>query len=106
MGEIEKGKTGDLVASMVEEGVPVGPVHSIESMLEDPQVQNNGMVFEAEHPAYGRYRQAKPAARFSATPQAAGSPPPTLGEHTDEVLGELGCGAAVIAALREEGVVV
>jgi crotonobetainyl-CoA:carnitine CoA-transferase CaiB-like acyl-CoA transferase len=105
MGELEKRNTQDLVDSMVGEQVPVGPVHSLEQMLEDPQIRHNGSVFEHEHPAYGRYRQAKPAARFSATPQAPGAAPPLLGEHTDAVLGELGYGDAERSALRESGVV-
>jgi crotonobetainyl-CoA:carnitine CoA-transferase CaiB-like acyl-CoA transferase len=105
MGELEKRNTQDLVDSMVGEQVPVGPVHSLEQMLEDPQIRHNGSVFEHEHPAYGRYRQAKPAARFSATPQAPGAAPPLLGEHTDAVLGELGYGDAEHSALRESGVV-
>ncbi|MGH0030832.1 MAG: CaiB/BaiF CoA transferase family protein [Myxococcota bacterium] len=105
MGEIEKRTTADLVQAMVKEGVPVGPVHSIESMLEDPQITHNDRVYEEEHPAYGRFRGVKPAARFSATPQQAGAAPPLLGEHTDEVLAELGYDADATRKLREAGVV-
>lgn len=103
--EIEKRSTQDLVEAMVREGVPVGPVLSLEELVEDPQIRHNEAVFEAEHPSYGRYRQARPAARFSATPQAAGAPPPLLGEHTDRVLTELGYDAAGVAKLRDAGVV-
>jgi crotonobetainyl-CoA:carnitine CoA-transferase CaiB-like acyl-CoA transferase len=105
MSEIEKRNTADLVDAMVREEVPVGPVHSIESMLEDPQVRHNDRVYEGEHPTYGRFRAVKPAARFSATPQRAGGAAPLLGEHTDAVLGELGYDASAIADLRDAGVV-
>ena len=105
MGELEKRNTADLVESMVSEQVAVGPVHSLEQVIEDPQIRHNDCVFEVEHPEYGRYRQARPAARFSATPQAPGSPPPLLGEHTDAVLEELGLGEAERSALRGSGVV-
>jgi crotonobetainyl-CoA:carnitine CoA-transferase CaiB-like acyl-CoA transferase len=105
MGEIEKRNTADLVDAMVREEVPVGPVHSIESMLEDPQVRHNDRVYEEDHPDYGRFRAVRPAARFSATPQQAGAAPPLLGEHTDEVLRELGFAPREVAALRESGVV-
>jgi len=105
LGEIEKRTTEDLVEAMVREGVPVGPVLSLDQVMEDPQVRHNQSIFEAEHPAYGRYRQAKPAARFSATPQAAGAPPPLLGEHTDPVLEDLGYDASAIRKLRDAGVV-
>lgn len=105
MSEIEKRNTADLVDAMVREEVPVGPVHSIESMLEDPQVRHNDRVYEGEHPTYGRFRAVKPAARFSETPQHAGDAAPLLGEHTDAVLGELGYDASAIAGLRDAGVV-
>ena len=105
MASLEKRNTADLVSSMVAEDVPVGPVHSLEDVIEDPQIRHNGVVFEAEHPVYGRIRQANPAARFSVTPQAAGALPPLLGEHTDAVLEELGISESDRSALREAGVV-
>jgi crotonobetainyl-CoA:carnitine CoA-transferase CaiB-like acyl-CoA transferase len=97
--------TKELVRRMAEEQVPVGPVNSIEDMLVDPQVVHNDVVFEWDHPSAGKLRQARPAARFSKTPQQAGRMPPLHGEHTAEVLGELGFDDAAQAALRAEGVV-
>ena len=58
---------------------------------------------EYDHPQAGRLRQARAAARFSATPTAIRSGAPALGEHTDEVLGELGYSSEQIAGLRAEG---
>jgi crotonobetainyl-CoA:carnitine CoA-transferase CaiB-like acyl-CoA transferase len=102
---IRSWKTKDLIERMAEEQVPVGPVYSIDEMLEDPQLRHNGSFFESEHPEVGRMRQARPPARFSKTPQAPGGLAPAHGEHTLAVLGELGYDAAEIAALRAEGVI-
>jgi crotonobetainyl-CoA:carnitine CoA-transferase CaiB-like acyl-CoA transferase len=96
--------TREILERMVAEHVPSGPVLSLEQIFDDPQVRHNESIFEAEHPVYGRYRQARPAARFERTPQQPGRMPPLLGEHTDEILAELGYDAGVRAALREEGV--
>jgi crotonobetainyl-CoA:carnitine CoA-transferase CaiB-like acyl-CoA transferase len=68
-------------------------------MLSDPQVVANGIVVETEHPEAGRLRQAGSAARFSVTPAALHRGGPALGEHTQEVLSELGYTPAAIAAL-------
>ncbi len=100
-----KWSTAELLERMVAEQVPVGPVLSLEEILEDPQILHNEAVFEAEHPVYGRYRQARPAARFDRTPPAPARMPPLHGEHSDEILAELGYGDAARAALRAEGVI-
>jgi crotonobetainyl-CoA:carnitine CoA-transferase CaiB-like acyl-CoA transferase len=86
------------------EGVPCAPVLTRGRMIQHPQVQANGIVVETEHRAAGRLRQARPAARFSATPTAIRRGGPALGEHTGEVLAELGYSDAEIAALRAEGI--
>ena len=61
-------------------------------------------MVEVEHPRAGPVRQPGFPVRFSKAPVALG-PAPSLGQHNDEVLGELGYDAAAIAALRKEGVV-
>jgi crotonobetainyl-CoA:carnitine CoA-transferase CaiB-like acyl-CoA transferase len=86
------------------EGVPCAPVLTRERMIQHPQVRANGIVVETEHHAAGRLRQARPAARFSATPVAIRRGGPALGEHTHEILAELGYSDAEIAALRAEGI--
>ena len=103
--EIRKWKTKDLLERMVAEQVPVGPVYTIEEMLEDPQLRHNGSFFETEHPVAGRLREARPPARFSRTPQQPGGLAPALGEHTEAVLAELGYDAGAIAQLRADGVI-
>jgi crotonobetainyl-CoA:carnitine CoA-transferase CaiB-like acyl-CoA transferase len=97
--------TRELIERMVAEQVPVGPVCTIEQMLEDPQIRHNAAWFESEDAATGRRREASPPARFSGTPQQAGGLAPAYGEHTEAVLGELGYDAAAIARMRSEGVI-
>jgi crotonobetainyl-CoA:carnitine CoA-transferase CaiB-like acyl-CoA transferase len=98
-------RTADILDRLVEEQVPVGPVLSLDEIFEDPQILHNQCVFEREHPTAGRIRQAKPAARFDRTPQTPGRLPPLHGEHSDEVLAELGLDASALAALRADGVI-
>ncbi|HEX2941267.1 MAG TPA: CaiB/BaiF CoA-transferase family protein, partial [Rhodopila sp.] len=85
---------------LTREGVPCAPVLTRTQMLSDPQVLANGIVVETTHPAAGRLRQARPAARFSATPAAIRQGGPALGEHTSAILAELGYTPAEIEALR------
>jgi crotonobetainyl-CoA:carnitine CoA-transferase CaiB-like acyl-CoA transferase len=71
-------------------GVPCAPVLTRSRMIEHPQVVANGIVIETEHPQAGHLRQARPAARFSATPTSVRRGAPGLGQHTEEVLAEIG----------------
>jgi crotonobetainyl-CoA:carnitine CoA-transferase CaiB-like acyl-CoA transferase len=87
------------------EGVPCAPILSREELLTHPQIKANELVVESVHPHAGPMRQARPAARFDQTPADLRSAAPLLGEHTDQVLSELGVSQEEIATLREASVV-
>jgi crotonobetainyl-CoA:carnitine CoA-transferase CaiB-like acyl-CoA transferase len=78
-------------------GVPCAPVLTRSRMISHPQVVANGVVVETEHPRAGRLRQARPAARFSRTPTSLDRGAPVLGEHTDEILAEIGFAEGITA---------
>ncbi len=83
--------------------VPCAPVLTRNQMIRHPHVQAMEIVEEYGHPKAGRLRQARPAAQFSATPASIRRGAPGLGEHTDEVLAEIGYSASEIATLRTAG---
>src|SRR5438067_8155143 len=75
---------------LTEGDVPCGPVLTRNQMVRHPHIAALELLEEYDHPAAGRLRQARNAARFSATPAAIRRPAPRLGEHTDEILGDAG----------------
>ena len=104
MAAIREFKTEDILERLVAEQVPAGPVLSLEQVFDDPQVRHNEAIFDVEHPTAGLLKQARPAARFEKTPQVPGAPAPLHGQHTDEVLEELGYDAKARERLRSDGV--
>lgn len=85
--------------------VPSAPVLSREEVLRDPQVLANELIVESNHPHIGAMRQPRPATRFEATPSQMIHPAPMLGEHTDQILRDLGISSDVIRDLRASGTI-
>jgi CoA:oxalate CoA-transferase len=85
-------------------GVPCGRVMTLPEVFSDPQVLAQDMVIEAEQPGHGRVRMTGFPVKLSETPPTLRRPAPALGEHTAEVLGELGYDDARIRRFRESGV--
>jgi crotonobetainyl-CoA:carnitine CoA-transferase CaiB-like acyl-CoA transferase len=92
------------LARLEAEDVPCAPVLTRTEMIGHPQIRANGIVVESDHPAAGRLRQTRPAARFSKTPTSIRLGGPALGEHSAEILAEAGLTEDEIATLLAAGV--
>jgi crotonobetainyl-CoA:carnitine CoA-transferase CaiB-like acyl-CoA transferase len=92
--------TDEWVETLLEAGVPAGPIHDYRQVLEDPHTRARDMVAEVEHPAEGRVQTLGIPVKLSETPGQVRRPAPLLGEHTEEVLREAGVSPREIAALR------
>ena len=104
--ELTRKKTSaEWVDILNQAGVPCGPSYNIDEMFEDPQVKHLGMAAAVDHPTLGPIEIVKQAASLSRTPFRIHAPTPELGQHTDEILDELGVSAGDISALKERGVV-
>lgn len=90
---------------LVEKGVPCGLVGSYSDFFVHPQVTAMGMNPIVEHPVIGPMRLAGVPVDFEKTPGSIRSAPPTLGQHTEEILQEYGYDAAAIAALQKQSVI-
>jgi crotonobetainyl-CoA:carnitine CoA-transferase CaiB-like acyl-CoA transferase len=87
-------------------GVPCGPVYTMSEIFADPQVLHRGMLLEMNHPKAGKVRLIGNPIKFSETPVQIRTPPPLLGESTDEVLKKLlNYSDEDIKKLREEGAI-
>jgi crotonobetainyl-CoA:carnitine CoA-transferase CaiB-like acyl-CoA transferase len=96
--------TAEATANFEAERVPFAMILSPEELTRDPHAVAIGLFEESVHHVVGQVRLPRHPTRFSATPAALGSGAPALGEHTDEVLAELGL-AGEIPTLRAERVV-
>jgi crotonobetainyl-CoA:carnitine CoA-transferase CaiB-like acyl-CoA transferase len=86
--------------------VPAAPLHSPQEALEDPHIRTSGLLVDHEYPGLARPAPIAPTpVDLSETPGTYRFGAPKLGEHTDEILRELGYDAATIAALREQQVI-
>ena len=96
--------TADWLERLRAEQVPCAPILTQEELLLDPQIAANELIVESEHPHAGPMRQARPAARFDVTPAEIRLPAPDLGEHTHEILTEIGLSPAEIDVACRTGI--
>lgn len=97
--------TAQWVARFEKAQIAAGPIYEFDEVFDDPQVRHLGVVAEMEQPGYGRLRMVNFPVRASATPARLARPAPLLGQHTLEVLGELGMSAAEIERLAAAGAI-
>lgn len=99
------GSCAHWLALLEQAEVPCGPILDYAQVFADPHVRARGLVQELEHPEAGRIRVVGPAVKLSETPARIARTPPLYGQHTAEVLGELGYTPVEIQALAADGVV-
>ena len=87
-----------------EAGIPVGPINTVDRVLQDPQILAREMLVETDHPVAGKIKMAGVPIKLSETPGKVEAPAPTLGQHTEEILAQmLNYDSAKIEALRSVG---
>ena len=97
--------TAEWVARFEAAAIAAGPIYEFDEVFADPQVRHLGLVTEVEQPGYGTVRMLDFPFGASATPAAVRRPAPRLGEHTAEILAELGLPAAEVERLAADGAV-
>jgi formyl-CoA transferase len=98
-------KSADLVERLNAAGVPSGPIYSIDQMWADPQVKHVGMAVPMPHPSRKETAIVNQAVELSRTPSVIDRPTPAIGQHTDEVLTELGYDKDAIADMKRRKVI-
>jgi crotonobetainyl-CoA:carnitine CoA-transferase CaiB-like acyl-CoA transferase len=85
--------------------VPFAPERRLEELENDPQVQHLDVFYEATHPKYGPIKAANRPVRFDSDNRSDFLPPPSLGEHTEDILREAGLDNAALEELRRANVI-
>jgi len=106
MGDVLKSRTSaDWLERLDANDVPCAPVLSRPEILENEQVKANKLISQYEHPGLGQIRQPRPGAKFSRSDMRKEPIAPALGQHSDEILRDLGLSGAEIRELVDKGIV-
>ena len=100
-----KRSTDFWVEAFAKAGVPCGPIHNMQQVFSDPQVKTLNMSPEIQHPRLGPLKVVGQAAKLARTPQTMHSPTPELGQHTEEILLELGINSEEFEMLKKCSVI-
>ena len=101
----KKASTSEWIKRLESAGIPCAPVFRVSQALNNEHVRYRKMVLELEHPKAGRIPVLGSAFKFSETPGEVRSPPPLRGQHSEEILSELGFRREEIEKLRREGAI-
>jgi len=104
-GKLALNSTDHWVETLNAAGVPCGPVHAVAEVFEDLQILAQNMVMDVEQPGFGAVRMLGFPMKFSGEPCAVRRPAPGLGQHSDEVLAELGFSDEQRRLFRDQGVI-
>jgi crotonobetainyl-CoA:carnitine CoA-transferase CaiB-like acyl-CoA transferase len=99
-----EGDRDDWIRRLRERDVPCAPLNTLDEVFQDPQVREYGFPVEIEHPRMGKVQLVGSGIELSRTPPSLKTAPPMLGEHTDQILCELGFDQNAIEQLRQKGV--
>ena len=102
---LRRESTQEWLARLRSAGVPCGPINDVAQAFADPQAVHRGARIEIQHPSLGLVPGVRNPLRFANAALALRRAPPLLGEHTDEVLRELGMSPAEVATLRSRGAI-
>lgn len=103
---MERKTTAEWTAILDAVKVPCGPIMNLQQVAADPHIQARDMIVELMHPVVGKLLVPGVPIKFSETPASISSAAPALGEHNEEVFGELlGMSGAEIAELKEKGAI-
>jgi crotonobetainyl-CoA:carnitine CoA-transferase CaiB-like acyl-CoA transferase len=93
------------IARLEQEVVPFGVENELQDLQDDPQIKHLGIFYELDHPKHGKVKAPRRPIRIDGSRDIEFRPPPDLGEHTDEVLHEIGFSSERISALRKARVI-
>jgi crotonobetainyl-CoA:carnitine CoA-transferase CaiB-like acyl-CoA transferase len=104
-GALQEKTAGEWLEILWKAGIPCGRINEIESLAGDPHLGSRGVFTSVEHPSLGKLGIVAPMPKLSETPGSVRLAPPTLGQHTSEILLQLGFSSSEIAEFRRNGAV-